>query len=901
MGRWHGKGAEFLELEGEIKQKDFEALVHNCNPTNGKKLTSRDNPDRTVGYDFTFNAPKSVTLLYELTGDGRVLEKHKQAVHSTMQDIEKEMMVRVRVGGKNEDRTTGNMVWGEFTHSTSRPVDGVTDPHLHTHCYVFNTSFDAVEGKWKAGQFREAKRDAPYFEASYHARLARSLHELGYDIEKQAAGKSLGWEVKGIGREVIDKFSRRTEEIERVAKEKGIVNDALKDGLGARTRTGKNKSISRDDLRAEWASRLTREEKQEFSALRAGAVGQKGVERQAVGQATREALDFALAHKLERRSVVSEKRLLEAALREGVGKVTPEAMKQELANRGEVLKGKRDGRQFVTSSKVLQEEREMLDFVRDGKGVCKPLGKMDRKIERDFLNEQQRNAIHHVWNSPDRVTAIRGGAGVGKTTLMQECVAGIEANGKNVFTFAPSSEASRGVLRQEGFENAETVQRLLVDEKMQEHVKDGVLWVDEAGLLSSKDMRKLMQVAEKQNSRVVLSGDSRQHHSVERGDAFRMLQSEAGLNIAEVKEIQRQQGNYKQAVEHFSTGNTEKGFELLENMGSIHEINDRGQRSNMLLKGYERAVRAREKVLVISPTHKEGKALLDDLRASQRQRGILQGQDRVYTTQRNLNLTEAQKSQGAHYQKGRVVQFSKHSKGFKAGEKLTVSGVNEQGQVLVEKSGEDKALNLQERHKFELFETETLSVARGEQLRITRNGFSLPNEKGKRHRFNNGTVHEVTGFTRNGDVKLANGWVMPKDYGNFTQGYISTSHAAQGKTVDRVLIMQSADSLRAASREQFYVSVSRGKKGVEIFTDDKEQLKQAVTGSGERLSATELLSTPQNSATERSLFNTRLKETAKAYASYFRGIKNRFLDKVSETKESWQERLRDRDDLVPER
>ncbi len=900
VGLWQGKGAEKIGLGQEVQQQEFDALCENRLPS-GDRLTPRDDANRRVGFDFTFSAPKSVTLLYEMTGDERILEQHHAAIRSTMQEIEQDSRVRVRAGGKNEDRVTGNMIWGEFTHFTSRPVDGVTDPHLHTHCFAFNASFDEVEGKWKALELGEVRKDAPYFEAVYDARLAKGLGDLGYAVEKRAWGKTIGWEVKGIEREVIDKFSRRTGEIEKEAEKRGILNDSLKSELGARTRRGKNEHMDRETLRKEWRERLNEDEEQVFAALQKEEVPHK-FERskspeskehhQAVTQATRQALDFAVEHKFQHHSAVSEKRFLEAALREGVGTVTPEAVKQELGNRDDLHRRTRqDGRKWVVSKEVLQEEKQMFDFVRDGRGIHKPLGKTDRKIEREFLNEQQRNAIAHVWNSPDRVTAIRGAAGVGKTTLMQEAVSGIEANGKQVFTFAPSSEASRGVLREEGFENAETVQQLLVNQRMQEHVKGAVLWVDEAGLLSSKDMRGLLRVAEQQQARVVLSGDTKQHHAVERGDAFRLLQQEAGLKIVEVEEIQRQSGNYKQAVKHLSTGKIKESFKILEKMGAIHEINDRDTRSKMLLRSYEKAVKAREKVLIVSPTHKEGKSILSDLRASQRHRGILQGQDKLYTTQRNLNLTEAEKNQTIHYQKGRVVQFAKHAKGFKAGEKLLVSGVDEQGQVLVEKNGREEVLNLQERHKYQLFERDSLPVAKGEQIRITHNGFSLPNAKGKRHRFDNGAMHEVTGFTKAGDLKLKNGWVMPSDYGNFTQGYITTSHAAQGKTVDRVLILQASDSLPVASREQFYVSVSRGRKGVEIFTDDKAALKRAVSESDERPSGSEVMRDP---AKEQTLFHIRMQELAKAYASYFRDAGSRFQDKISKTKESWKEQFSDK-------
>lgn len=129
-------------------------------PRTGGPLTLRTKDDRTVGYDFTWSAPKSVSLFYALTEDEAVLEAFRDAVQETMRDIEAEMKVRVRKKGRNEERITGNLAYAEFLHFTSRPVDGVPDPQLHAHCFVFNATYDAKEEEWKAGPFRDLKRDA---------------------------------------------------------------------------------------------------------------------------------------------------------------------------------------------------------------------------------------------------------------------------------------------------------------------------------------------------------------------------------------------------------------------------------------------------------------------------------------------------------------------------------------------------------------------------------------------------------------------------------------------------------------------------------------------------------------------------------------------------------------------
>ena len=174
-----------LGLEGPRLEKRVQRAGENRNPRTGGQLTPRTKDDRTVGYDFTWSVPKSVSLLYAMTEDEAVLAAFRESVHETMRDIEAEMKVRVRKNGRNEERVTGNLAYAEFVHLTSRPVDGVPDPQLHAHCFVFNATYDREEEAWKAGQFRDLKRDAPYFQAAFRARLANRLQALGYAIERK--------------------------------------------------------------------------------------------------------------------------------------------------------------------------------------------------------------------------------------------------------------------------------------------------------------------------------------------------------------------------------------------------------------------------------------------------------------------------------------------------------------------------------------------------------------------------------------------------------------------------------------------------------------------------------------------------------------------------------------------
>lgn len=426
-----------------------------------------------------------------------------------------------------------------------------------------------------------------------------------------------------------------------------------------------------------------------------------------------------------------------------------------------------------------------------------------------------------MLSSRDAVTLVRGGAGVGKTTMMQEAVAGIEAQGTKVFTFAPSAGA-KDVLKKSGFDRAETVARLLVDPKLQGETKGQVLWVDEAGLLGSRTMAQLFELAEKNDCRVVLSGDRRQHGSVERGAALRLLEDEAGLKPAEIREIQRQEGDYKRAVQALSDGRTEEGFRELDNLGWVREVGT-AERYQAMAADYLSSAANGVETLVVSPTHAEGERITRAIRQGLRESKLLGGDERRFLSLANANLTQAEREDSVNYIPGDVLVFHQNARGYQKGQRVV--------------AGRD-ALPVDQAARFQVFHPTEIAFAPGDMLRVTQNGKSLDGK----HRLNNGDLYRIDHFDDAGHIVLNNGWKVARDYGHLAYGYCVTSHASQGKSVPRVLIGQSADSFPASSREQFYVSVSRGRKQVTIYTDDKQELLKAVRRTDGRLSATELVS-----------------------------------------------------------
>ena len=491
VGTWGGKGASLLGLEGMVDKFSFDRLCDNLNPRTGEPQTVRTRSERTVGYDFTFSVPKSVSLLYAMSGDEDILQAFRLAVDETMHEMETEMKTRVRTHGQNANRMTENMVWAEFIHTTSRPVDGLPDPQLHAHVFVFNTTWDQDEDRWKAGQFRELKRDAPYFQAAFRVRLANRLQDIGFGVER----KRDDFEIAGVAADVLKRFSRRTTLIEKVAEERGILDADRKAELGAETREQKGKALSWDHLQKEWNARITDEERKQLASVhRREAIPPKPE------SGHKQAVNHAIEHSFVRDAVVAERKLMTEGLKRGLGSVTVEAVAKELAGRP-LIRSEVDGREMATTKEMLFLESRLVNFARGGRGRCRPLGDPNRQFTRDWFNDGQKDAVRHVLASRDRVMVIRGVAGTGKTTLEQEIGEALAEGGHAVVAIAQSVKASREVLRQEaGFLNADTVARFLKDQDMQASARDGVILVDEASQLGTRDMNGLFEVAKAVNA-----------------------------------------------------------------------------------------------------------------------------------------------------------------------------------------------------------------------------------------------------------------------------------------------------------------------------------------------------------------------------------------------------------------
>ncbi len=854
-GTLHGKGTQILGLDegGIVTSEAFKRLLRGHHPATNEQLAQRVRKDRRPCLDLTFSVPKSVSALYAVNEDHAILEAFGEAVKETMErDVEPLAARRVRSGEhawSQQQQSTGNLLYAKFLHRTARPVDGKVDPHLHFHCIVFNHTTD--DGTHYALEPEQIFRQRYSLQAKFEARLARKLKfNLGYDVERvsfrQSGKLKKGWEIKGIDRSTIEKFSRRTAEIEAKAKELGIKDPKKKEALSIDTREKKNATENFHDLRDEWRSRLDDRERQVFENLKKHTrkQGQQEDERAMAA----EAVGYALDHHLYRASTVEKHTLIGTAAQHSLF-LTPEQIEAAL-EAGHILHGKREergiDRQLVTTLEVYKAEQRMIEFAKHSRGMRQAIARQPHPFKRTFLNDQQRAAVEHILTSRDTVMTVTGGAGTGKSSLLEEAAEGIAKGGKRMYAFAPTTGA-RDVLVEKGFTEAQTVEHLLRNPELQMKLKDQVLLIDEAALLDVRSMNSIFDVVEQQNARLILAGDTAQHNTVRRGEALRILEEHAGLQAVQVEKIQRQQGAYKRAIEMIGLGSEVidhrtgltgivAGFDMLDRMGKIVEI-DGEERLDKLAEEYLANSTQKSAPLVIAPSHAEGDELTARIRGQLMENQAI-GRGRGFSILRSLHLSEAEKSQTSSYEEpGLVVQFHQNSTGFQRGNRYRVEQGNEGPQLKPLAGGPAKAIPLEHADRFEVYEQAEVELAKGDKIRFTLGGKAADG----RRRISNGRVDEVSGFDRQGNIRLASGMTIAKEYGHLDHGYVHTSYASQGKQAKLAMAAIGSQSLPAVNAKQLYVTCSRGEEDVVIYVDDKEAVRRAIQNADEQLSATEMI------------------------------------------------------------
>jgi conjugative relaxase-like TrwC/TraI family protein len=811
VGKWFGKLAGRLGLSGPVEKPDFDQLCDNINPATGKPLTPRTNTNRRIGEDIIFSLPKDVgafIMLQPPEEREQYLTMVERRVEEVAAMIEEDVQTRVRKRGAFENRPGDGLIIAGFRHTTARPVDGQPpDPHPHWHMFAMNATTDLVEsGRIKAADFANIYRDRPYYEAVFFSRVAADFAEMGHAIERRTDGK---WGLAGL-ESLNNTFSKRTHAIEEEARKLNITEPARKAELGGTTRAKKQKTLAPDELQDSWFAQLTDDQR---DAL---AKAQRKEYTPGEAVTAEQAVAYAIEHCSEKHSVVPERELIRFALLRGMGDVTHEEIVAEMPCQGVIVREK-DGRRMATTRELQREEEFITALPTDGS--VRPVGVPDG-LERGELNDGQWETVRGLLSSASRINVVEGAAGTGKSTMLQAYDDAMRQAGQAVTYLATSSDAVE-VLRKDGFA-AHTVAHFLLDEKMRQKAAGGRVVVDEAGLLGHKDAYKLFQDAQENDLRLNLLGDSRQHGSVSRGALLRLLEQYGGVNPFRLTEIKRQKlARYREIVERLFKGKSADGFDRLDGLGWVRQLSD-DERSRTVAADYLESLGEGKSCLVIAPTHREAGQITREIRDRMREAGKLGNDEREFTRLVAVDTSAAERGLATTYRVGDVIQFQQNAPGFTKGDRLVVT--------------DPANLPLQHAARFSLYRPEEIALAEGDIIRFTG---TVTTEDGA-HKLRNGAVHTIAGFTPGGNIRLDNGWVVEADAGHFRSGFVQTSFGAQGKTVDRVLASMSSYSLPAVNMEHMYVSASRGRERMTLFTDDKDAIRRAIGQSSAKLVALDL-------------------------------------------------------------
>jgi conjugative relaxase-like TrwC/TraI family protein len=790
-----------------------------------------------AGWDATFSAPKSVSLTALVGGDDRVREAHRAAVAAALGELEP--YVQARLGGNLAPESTGNWVATTFEHDSARPVNGYAAPQLHTHVVVFNLT-RTEDGDVRPVQPRELYRSQQFATAVYRSELASQLQALGYELERGRSGQP---EIRGYSQGYLEASSPRRQQIEAHLQEHGQHGAEGAQIAAHHTREPKTER-SQEEMQQqhrELAEAFGDQARHVVEAARARGLV---LETRAPRVSARMAVAYAESRTFEREAVVDERHLLRDALKLSMGEVSLADLRDEVRHRqeaGELLavtgSSARPGREFTTRE-MLELEHETVDTMRRGRGLHRPLSEVtEPELHRDYpnLNEDQRAAVAQVLGSHDRVMALEGAAGTGKTTALT----------------AIREEAERGWYRVEGLAPTSRAAQLLADAGMpastlQRHLANGAtpsgrhLYVlDESSLASTRQMHAFLN-ALGPDDRVLLVGDVRQHQGVEAGRPYQQLQ-DAGLETARIERIVRQQDpTLKAVVERLARGDVAPAIRQLDASGRVHEVPDRHDRVRAIAQEY---LRSEARALVISPDNRSRVDLNTAIHEARLQTGQVSRQEHVVNVLIARNdVAGTDRAWARYYDVGDVVRYTRGSRQFdlEPGSYARVTRVHAvENQLTVRRAaGGEVTYDPERLSGVMLYREAARTFSAGDRVQ-----FTAPNRP--RHLANRelGTLERIDA-DGHVQIRLDSGRTTRFRLGehpHLDHGYAVTSYSSQGQTADRVLIhidtTQAGQAL--VNRRLAYVAVSRARHDVQIYTNDKAQLMVGLQREVSQRSAVE--------------------------------------------------------------
>ena len=815
QGEWIGEGAKALGLSGDVDAASFEALRQNRHPLTGEPLTPRDHANRVAFFDIQLSAPKDVSVLAMVGGDERVRMAFNESVKVALAEMERFAAVRERRGtaaASEEFRLTANFVGAMFMHDSSRDLD----PQLHTHAVLANATWSRERNQWLALKQNEMLRASPYLRQVLYRELASRLRSIGYEPYEM---NSKGFAIRGV-EHLRERFSKRARQVQKLAEEFAVEKGRQPtkrevEILVRESRADKLTEISTPAVRAAQRAELNPTEAKALDELVRAARAQAPRQQPSHGN-VQTILAASLRHVYERSSVVREGEVLNAALELHPDFYRWRELRESLDAHPDVVR--RDGEMSLRA--IRREEDAAVERVRTGRNQRFALG--DPAHLPASLTPGQRTAATALLASRDFMSVLIGDAGTGKTTVLSAIEgAHLAAGGKPFAPLAPTTRA-RDAITQSGFVGADTVQRFLVSEAMQAQAAGRVVLVDEAGLLSTQQLDQLTKIAADVRARLLLVGDTKQHYSVQRGDALRNVIRHSGLPVVRLAEVLRQRSEADRRFSRLlAAGDVADAFEFADRRGLIRETpND----DAMFARAAEHYVGNRVKgieTLVVIPFWEEIERFNAHVRPALRRAGLLGESEVTREAVKPLTWTDEQKVHWDQYRVGDRLLFARDTRFFRRGVAAEVIAVLPDGIQVRGPKGREAKITRKQRAAFDVGRAQTLAVAAGDRLLIR--------GRDDRAGFANGDFKEVA----EGDpvanlIVLTDGKILPPDFAAWTYGHALTSYRSQGSTSEESLLILGEVAARSLARRQFYVGNTRYRGAHAIYLSNKDDILQRL-------------------------------------------------------------------------
>lgn len=587
-GQWIGAACRELGLDGPVEATALRRVLAGLDPQDGSPLRNAASRVRVAGFDLTFSAPKSVSVLFALGDEemrSRVRAAHDLAAREALGHLERAAAAvrRGRAGAVVEEAS--GLVAAGFRHRTSR----AGDPQLHTHVLVANLG-RGLDGRWSALDGRRlyahARTASFIYQAVLRSELTRTIGVEWTPVRKGIA------EVVGIPRPVLRAFSRRRAEIEAALAEHGTSGARAAEAAALATRAAKDSRVTPETLLAEWRTRA------------AGLGFERDTIRLITGRACSVELEdcdweqawtaVAASTGLTRRSSTFSRadviralcealpltaridaRALELAADRFLGSsravpLVPDADTRETGEPfrrrdGRLMPAGADARRYSTPAHLALEQRLVDRAVASRASGAAIVGgpAVQRALTaRPTLSEEQRRVIESLCRDGDGVAVVCGRAGTGKTFALSAARAAWQAAGYPVLGVATARRAADGLRAGSGIQST-SIAALLADlrrdgARLPHH---GVLVVDEAGMVATRELSELLDHVEGADGKLVLVGDHRQLPELQAGGAFRGL-VQRGLAVELTENVRQVNRWEREAVEHLRTGEPEHALAL---------------------------------------------------------------------------------------------------------------------------------------------------------------------------------------------------------------------------------------------------------------------------------------------------------------------------------------------------